>query len=112
MLGLFFCYDVSMSDLYPRIYDIVRQIPAGQVKSYGQVAQAAGLFRGARVVGWALGVLPEGTDVPWQRVVNKQGRLSIVNPRYSPQTQKELLEGEGVSITERDSSYWVAVPEL
>ncbi len=57
--------------LYQHIYTLVKQIPQGQVASYGSLAGVAGTT--ARVVGFALAVLPEQSAVPWQRVINSQG---------------------------------------
>lgn len=78
----------------------VRSIPAGQVRSYGQVALMAGRPGAARHVGWVLRSLPEGSEVPWHRVVNAQGRIS---PRAQPgeaERQRHLLESEGVEFDE------------
>lgn len=86
---------------YARIYAVVRRIPAGAVATYGQVAALAGLPGEARQVGYALAALPEGSDVPWQRVINAQGRVS---PRSEPGWegfQRRLLESEGVEFDER-----------
>ena len=79
-------------NFFELVYDIVRAVPAGQVISYGQIAFLAGNPRMARQVGWALRVCPE--DVPWHRVVRKDGSL----PAF-PQNdgrQRALLEKEGV----------------
>jgi methylated-DNA-protein-cysteine methyltransferase-like protein len=79
-----------------RILAVVRRIPRGRVATYGQVAHLAGLPRGARQVGWALAALPASSSVPWQRVVNAQGRTS---PRALPDAealQRARLEAEGV----------------
>lgn len=79
-----------------RIYDVVRRIPRGRVATYGQVASVARLPRHARQVGYALQSLPDGTSVPWQRVVNSQG---VISPRCHPFAvlqQREMLEREGV----------------
>lgn len=84
------------SGSYQRIYAAVRRIPKGRVATYGQVARLAGLPRHARQVGYALHALPEGSDVPWQRVVNAQGAVS---PRAVPgfeDEQRTRLEAEGV----------------
>lgn len=86
-----------MGENYDRIYAAVRRIPRGKVATYGQVARLAGLPRHARQVGYALAALPAGSDVPWQRVVNAQGKLS---PRAVPgfeEEQRTLLEREGVA---------------
>lgn len=85
-----------MSDAYRRIYAAVRRIPRGRVATYGQVARLAGLPRHARQVGYALHALPEGTDVPWQRVVNAAGAVSPrADPRFAGE-QRTRLEREGV----------------
>lgn len=60
-----------------RIYAVVQQIPAGSVSTYGDIARLAGLPRHARLVGYALNALQEQTDIPWYRVVNSQGQLSL-----------------------------------
>jgi len=57
------------------IYDTVRQIPEGKVASYGQIAELAGNRRWARVVGYALHAVPEGSGIPWHRVVKKDGEV-------------------------------------
>ena len=81
---------------WERIYAVVRRIPKRRVATYGQVAALAGLPRHARHVGYALHVLPEGSDVPWHRVVNAKGEVS---PRGTPgweQVQLALLRRERV----------------
>lgn len=85
-----------MSDAYRQIYAAVRRIPRGRVASYGQVAELAGLPGHARQVGYALHALPENTTVPWQRVVNARGEISL---RGDPgeSVQRVMLEDEGVS---------------
>lgn len=82
---------------YERIYAVVRRIPEGRVATYGQVAALAGLPRQARQVGYALHALPAGSALPWHRVVNAQGRLSL--GRVVPGgdlVQRLRLEAEGV----------------
>ena len=81
------------------IYNVVNKIPSGSVASYGQVAKAAGMFRGAQIVGWALGSLHLDTEIPWHRVVNQKGILSITNPNIPKLLQKDLLENEGTTVT-------------
>lgn len=81
---------------------MVRRIPAGRVATYGQVAELAGLPRQPRLVGYALHALPNGTRVPWQRVVNAQGRISVrAGQSAGSLTQRLLLEGEGVAFDAR-----------
>jgi methylated-DNA-protein-cysteine methyltransferase-like protein len=80
---------------------VVRQIPRGAVATYGQVAELAGYPRQARQVGWILSGLPDGTDVPWQRVINAKGEVSPRAFGDSHLEQRALLEAEGVSFNAR-----------
>jgi len=64
------------SDAYRRIYSVVSRIPRGRVATYGQVAVLAGLAGRARLVGYALHALPEGSGLPWHRVINARGEVS------------------------------------
>ena len=77
---------------FEQVYALVREIPRGKVASYGQIARWLGWPRGARTVGWALRAL-HTDDVPWHRVVNSQGRVSL---RDEDGLQRALLEAEGV----------------
>lgn len=86
---------------YDNIYAIVRQIPAGQVATYGQVAELANLYGKARLVGYALyRVDISSSDIPWHRVINAKGEIS-----YSPlrrgadYRQRSLLEQEGIKFS-------------
>jgi methylated-DNA-protein-cysteine methyltransferase-like protein len=79
---------------YQLIWDTVLDIPPGRVASYGQVARVAGLEQRARLVGKALRELPEGSAVPWFRVLNAAGKLSLT--REGASLQRSLLEAEGV----------------
>ena len=79
------------------VYAIVRQIPSGLVASYGQIARIAGGGVSARMVGYALAALPQGNDVPWQRVINSQGKISL--PGFGRLMQEKLLREEGVEIS-------------
>jgi methylated-DNA-protein-cysteine methyltransferase-like protein len=90
------------SDAYVRIYAVVRRIPRGRVATYGQVASLAGLPGRARQVGYALHALGEEDPVPWQRVVNAQGRISGRAEPVMEQVQRRLLEDEGIHFDRRD----------
>ena len=83
---------------YDRIYEIVRLIPKGQVATYGQIAELANLAGKARVVGYALyRVDLQGLDIPWQRVVNVKGKVSLSPLRFGTDyLQRSLLESEGI----------------
>ncbi len=80
--------------VYERIYAVVRQIPRGQVATYGQVAAIVGGCT-ARMVGYAMAALLED-DVPWQRVINRQGQVSLRSSGHGSALQRQLLEAEGV----------------
>jgi methylated-DNA-protein-cysteine methyltransferase related protein len=82
-----------------RIHKVVARIPRGRVATYGQIARLAGLGRQARLVGYAMHALPAGTRVPWQRVINAQGAISL--PGKSAIRQRKLLEREGVRFDAR-----------
>jgi methylated-DNA-protein-cysteine methyltransferase-like protein len=80
---------------YQSIYAAVRRIPKGRVASYGQVAAVAGLTNAARQVGYALHALPAGSAVPWHRVLNARGVISLRD--HHALTQRMLLMREGVA---------------
>ncbi len=71
-------------------------IPRGRVATYGQVAALAGLPGRARQVGRALRLLPEDSAVPWHRVVNARGAISLREPAAAGREQRRLLREEGV----------------
>jgi methylated-DNA-protein-cysteine methyltransferase-like protein len=77
------------------VWALVREVPAGQVTTYGWLARRLGRPRNARLVGYVLHGAPF-PDVPCQRVVNRDGRLSGA-PHFGPPGQKALLEAEGVT---------------
>lgn len=79
-----------------RIWQVIMQIPPGKVSTYGDVARMAGLPRAARRVGHALRGLPADTRIPWHRVINSHGRLSLPAGSNSYYSQRERLESEGV----------------
>ncbi|MBD1911376.1 MULTISPECIES: MGMT family protein [unclassified Leptolyngbya] len=82
---------------YDVIYNVVRRIPYGQVATYGQIADLAGMYGKARLVGYALYRVVVDSDVPWHRVVNAQGRVSESPFRNgSDALQRVLLEAEGI----------------
>lgn len=88
---------------YERIYAVVRQIPRGQVATYGQVAELAGLIGKPRLVGYALyRVDMETSDVPWQRVINAKGEVSQLPLRNGTDyLQQAMLEDEGIEFDDR-----------
>jgi methylated-DNA-protein-cysteine methyltransferase-like protein len=92
-----------------QVYAIVRRIPSGRVMTYGQIALQilpppgvdADQYRrvGPIWVGQAMANAPD--DVPWQRVINSQGKISL-RPGLGPNVQRSLLEQEGVEFDERE----------
>ncbi len=85
-----------MNPVYHRIYRVVGRIPRGRVASYGVVARLAGRPGAARLVGWALAALPGDHKLPWWRVINAEGRISLPPRDHSAALQRALLLGEGV----------------
>jgi methylated-DNA-protein-cysteine methyltransferase related protein len=97
---------MATANFYEQVYAIVRRIPPGKVVSYGRIAQMLGAPNAARAVGYALRALkdkqanPAYEDIPWHRVVNSQGRISIVNREHGADMQARLLREEGVVVDE------------
>ncbi|WP_420629725.1 MGMT family protein [Candidatus Leptofilum sp.] len=99
--------DVKAPGFFEQVYKVVRCIPPGKVSSYGRIAAMLGHPRAARAVGYALSALrqPEkgsytSANVPWQRVVNSQGRISIRHREQTANRQAEILRAEGVEVDE------------
>jgi methylated-DNA-protein-cysteine methyltransferase related protein len=89
---------------YHQIYTVVRKIPIGKVLTYGQVAELAGLYGKARLVGYALFRVEIASDIPWQRVVNVKGQISYSEARCGGDyVQKDLLTAEGIEFKQGDS---------
>lgn len=92
---------VTAPNKYVLIWDVVRRIPRGRVASYGQVADLAGLAGHARLAGYALHA-SAADALPWHRVVNAEGRLSLARTDPSSgMTQRLRLEREGVRFDAR-----------
>jgi len=85
-----------VSDRRARILGVIRRIPPGRVATYGQVALLAGLRGHARLVGYVLASLPADSDVPWHRVVNARGAVSLPARDHPALIQRARLESEGV----------------
>lgn len=83
-------------DLYLRIWKAVEGVRKGRVATYGQIAQVCGLRGHARLVGYALHNLPPNSGVPWHRIVNSMGTISLRKHTGGHERQKLLLEEEGV----------------
>ena len=81
--------------IFGALCDVVRQIPAGTVATYGQIARLAGMPRCARLVGYAMAACSDPA-VPCHRVVDRFGGTKAAFDRLAPGTQRALLEAEGV----------------
>lgn len=92
-----------MNPFYEAVYRVVRLIPRGRVMTYGQIATLLGSPRAARAVGYAMHASGGLDDVPWQRVINYQGRISAHTEVERPILQRKLLEGEGIVFDETEA---------
>jgi len=84
------------ADIRERILATIRRIPRGRVCTYGNVADVAGLPRRARLVGTVLRQTPASRGLPWYRVINAGGRISLPAGSDAYQRQRSKLEAEGV----------------
>lgn len=91
------CDTGTMESFYDRVYALVGRVPAGRVITYGHVALLLGSPSAARAVGYALHSLLPATAVPWWRVVNAGGGISLKGRGAQADLQRELLEREGVA---------------
>lgn len=93
----------EQSPLYEHIYAIVRLIPYGKVTTYGQIAELVGGCT-ARMVGYAMAALKGGNapNVPWQRVINAKGKISIHGDGFGNAMQRVILEDEGIVFDAND----------
>ena len=95
-------------NFYVQVYQVVQRFPPGKVTSYGRIALMLRHVNAARAVGYALSDLsdPDSSEpytsatVPWQRVVNNKGRISIHNRDHAAAEQARLLRAEGVMVDE------------
>lgn len=87
---------MPLSKHYLKIWETVKRIPYGKVATYGQIASLAGFAGHARLVGYALHATPDDMQIPWHRVINYQGRISLPREDGHYDLQKALLEGEGI----------------
>jgi len=86
---------VRSAEVYRRIYAAIKKIPCGRVATYAQIARMAGLPGHARQVGYALRIL-KNDSVPWQRIINAQGKISEREPRLK-KSQRAKLAAEGIA---------------
>ena len=88
------------TEIYEQIWAAVKRIPCGKVATYGQIAALVGMPRHARQAGYALAATPENKKIPWHRVINAQGKISLRLRHWDSggdNFQRILLEAEGVA---------------
>lgn len=85
------------NELHRQILEVIALIPYGKVATYGQIAKLAGLPKHARLVGYVLKHLDKSSEIPWYRVINSQGKISVICiDENGNNMQQSLLEQEGV----------------
>jgi methylated-DNA-protein-cysteine methyltransferase related protein len=85
-----------------KVKDIIKKIPRGKVATYGQIATCAGNPRATRVVVWILNSSSQKDKLPWHRVINSKGQISL-KPGQGYEIQRALLEKEGIKFDNNDS---------
>lgn len=93
---------MEKNNTFTRIYDVVRKIPKGKVCTYGQIALLIGNPRMSQIVGYALHSNPDPSTIPCYRVVNRFGEVAPGFAFGGPNTQRELLEQEGIVFLDND----------
>lgn len=98
-----------MVNFYQRVYTTVQRIPRGKVATYGQIATLIGSPRSAQMVGWAMHAMDGGKleHIPWQRVINREGRISTTCLDHPAEEQSALLQKDDVKIIKRKDSFWI-----
>jgi len=89
------------NSFYERVLEIVRNIPKGRVTTYGQIARYAGNPKASRQVAYILHSSTEKEKLPWHRVINSRGGISL-RPKRGYELQKQMLEREGVTFDDED----------
>lgn len=110
----------ELEEFQDRVYWLVEQVPEGQVATYGQIATYAGSARAARAVGNLMRTSwTKHGEIPWWRIINAAGKISLKGDLHRPTLQKELLEAEGVQFSAAgrckleeirwspDSDFWI-----
>ncbi|ADT86595.1 MGMT family protein [Vibrio furnissii] len=92
-----------MDQFLAQIFAVIHQIPHGKVSTYGEIARMAGYPGYARHVGKALGNLPKDSKLPWFRVINSKGEISLTGPDWDRQRERLVVEGIAVSAEGRIS---------
>lgn len=92
--------NVNEQSYREKVYEIVRQIPAARVMTYGQIAEILGEGYTARTIGYVMHA-SNTEDVPWQRVINSQGKCSTGRLLLPQNIQQKMLENEGIVFNEK-----------
>ncbi len=93
-------HKTGYSQFTQKVITVIQAVPAGRVVSYGQVAAYVGVPRAARQVGMTLRNLEDAISLPWWRVINNAGRITIKgNMQNTPDIQRKLLQSEGIIVT-------------
>ena len=93
---------MEKNHFYQKVYLTVSKIPYGKVATYGQIADLIYAYGSARQVGWALRRLKLPSNIPWHRVINSKGLITMsVSRNGTDWIQKELLEKEGIKLTSK-----------
>jgi len=87
-----------MNEFTKDVIKIIKNIPIGKVMTYGQISAEAGNVKGARQVARILHTMTEKYDLPWQRVINASGKITIKDNNYA-KLQRSLLEQEGIEFS-------------
>ena len=106
--------DLDRETRMRRIWETIQDIPRGCVANYGQIAEIAGIPRGARQVGYALRHAPKGMELPWYRVVTSSGKSAFDPNSQHFKTQRERLANEDVAVVNGkvDMNKYRWAPEL
>lgn len=92
-----------MTAFTKKVLSLIKKIPKGKVASYGQIAKLADKPQGSRGVGWILNSCAESHDLPWQRVINSQGKISFPKKSKEYLLQKNLLLKEKIKFSDTDT---------
>jgi methylated-DNA-protein-cysteine methyltransferase-like protein len=92
---------IPMTPFTLNVLELIKAIPCGRVSTYGQIAALAGKPGSPRAVGWILHSCTRSHKLPWQRVINSQGRISFPMRRKEFKEQKKLLSKESVEVSDR-----------
>ena len=99
--GTFEMAESIVKELAPMIFQVIAQIPYGRVASYGQIARLAGIPKHSRLVGYVLKHMDADSSLPWYRVINSQGKISLSKLNDQGQNiQAQLLMAEGILVIE------------